>query len=282
MDILSFFAGNPDKQPQQNSPDKPFINHEECSDDRPSVSERIPDITQDESLWDSFDSEQNNEDREKQQTPMPEQAVLPPTYNGPKEEKQTQDPKPAPTEGGNSGKIDELKAMMDSLFERVEYFQTTIEKQQEIIKSQKRSIEKYQEDVLAKMKQPILLDLIEVLDAMELALNDNQKAPNYDALLDSMNGIHRLMIATLENYRVEPVKDAIQDPLKVSRRQQVIESKTSDDPMLFEVGGQQVNTIYVSDRPGYILNDETPDGESRQILLRPEDIIRVNYKPRQF
>ena len=282
MDILSFFAGNPDKQPQQNSPDKPFINHEECSDDRPSVSERIPDITQDESLWDSFDSEQNNEDREKQQTPMPEQAVLPPTYSGPKEEKQTQDPKPVPTEGGNSGKIDELKAMMDSLFERVEYFQTTIEKQQEIIKSQKRSIEKYQEDVLAKMKQPILLDLIEVLDAMELALNDNQKAPNYDALLDSMNGIHRLMIATLENYRVEPVKDAIQDPLKVSRRQQVIESKTSDDPMLFEVGGQQVNTIYVSDRPGYILNDETPDGESRQILLRPEDVIRVNYKPRQF
>lgn len=282
MDILSFFAGNPDKQPQQNSPDKPFINHEECSDDRPSVSERIPDITQDESLWDSFDSEQNNEDREKQQTPMPEPAVLPPTYNGPKEDKQTQDPKPAPTEGGNSGKIDELKAMMDSLFERVEYFQTTIEKQQEIIKSQKRSIEKYQEDVLAKMKQPILLDLIEVLDAMELALNDNQKAPNYDALLDSMNGIHRLMIATLENYRVEPVKDAIQDPLKVSRRQQVIESKTSDDPMLFEVGGQQVNTIYVSDRPGYILNDETPDGESRQILLRPEDVVRVNYKPRQF
>ncbi len=277
--MLDFHLYSSDSEEQniQNSSDKPFINHEECSDDRPSKSDSMPGIDTT-NTWDFVSVPHLAEEQKKQDTPQQEpphdSAVLPPEYSAPKPEENKEG-----GDGGNGKRFDEIQSMLNTLFDKVEAFQTTVDKQQEIIKKQKRELERYQSDVIAKMKEPILLDLIEVMDAIDTAFDEADKNPKqYDMLYSGMDGVRKLMKATLENYRVFQIDDSMQEPTKVSRRQQVVDSRTSSDPEQFEIGGQQVNVFYERERIGYVMETENVDGEPREIILRPEDIVRVTYR----
>lgn len=269
-----------EEQPIENSP----INHEECSDDRPLKKDYMS-IIEDvniENPWEQHvvqvEERQENPKEESNENKKPlDEAVLPPEFKGVKEEQ-----KPEDTGNGNDDRFDKLESILDSLFEKVEKFQVTIDKQQEIIKSQKREIERYHNDeVNEKIRKPMLLDLIEVMDSMDMALEDYDRNPQEAFLGERMEEIRKLMKATLENYGVREIDDAEKQPASVSRRQQVVGREESDNPELFEIAGEQVNSFYKRDRVGYVMCENDIEGEPHESVLRPEEVIRVSYRPRE-
>lgn len=281
-----------DEQQIENS----SIEREECSDDRPSNIDKIPfsDVNQDKGIdsWGSFSAnvisdtepqvehgqEKSDEKSDENQKPLVE-AVKSPEYNGVEEK---QKPDDTGSGDGNPDGFDRLESMLDNLFEKVEGFQVTIDKQQDIIKTQKREIERYHNDeVNEKIRKPMLLDLIEVMDAMDMALEDYDRNPQDAFLGERMEEIRKLMKATLENYGVREIDDAEKQPTAVSRRQQVVGREVSDNPELFEIAGEQVNTFYKRDRIGYVMCENDIDGEPRESILRPEEVIGVVYRPRE-
>lgn len=214
------------------------------------------------------------------------EAVMPPDSEKFAEEEEDDKSGRPDDEGSNGGKNpdkeaearhEELKSMLDALFAKVEEFQTTIERQQDIIRKQKRELEDYQKDVLAKAKEPILLDLTDIRDSIEMALEDDDRNPDHLSLKESLESIRKLAVSVLENHRVKQVKEAIDHPTSVSPRQNVVARESSSDPERFEIGGQQVDFFYETERPGYVMETEDINGNPREIILRPESIVRVVY-----
>lgn len=174
---------------------------------------------------------------------------------------------------GCKGSAEEIKKMLDSLFMRVEEFQTTIDKQQDIIKSQKRQLEKYHENIFLKVKQELLLDIIDILDGIEMSFEEFDKDFNKDNFVERIDGVRKQVIGILENHSVIRVQDTIENPNAVSKRQNVIARDTSPDPRLAEVGFE-----YKTERPGYAMLDTDEAGNPKYILLRPEEVVKVVYR----
>lgn len=175
---------------------------------------------------------------------------------------------------GCKGSAAEIMKMLDSLFVRVEEFQTTIDKQQDIIKSQKRQLEKYHENIFLKVKQELLLDIIDILDGIEMSFEEFDRDFNKDNFVERIDGVRKQVIGILENHSVIRVQDTKENPNAVSKRQNVIDRETSSDPRLAEVGFE-----YKTERPGYAMIDTDEAGNPKNILLRPEEVVKVVYRP---
>lgn len=174
---------------------------------------------------------------------------------------------------GCKGSAAEIMKMLDSLFMRVEEFQTTIDKQQDIIKSQKRQLEKYHENIFLKVKQELLLDIIDILDGIEMSFEEFDRDFNKDNFVERIDGVRKQVIGILENHSVIRVQDTKENPNAVSKRQNVIDRETSSDPRLAEVGFE-----YKTERPGYAMLDTDEAGNPKNILLRPEEVVKVVYR----
>lgn len=174
---------------------------------------------------------------------------------------------------GCKGSAAEIMKMLDSLFVRVEEFQTTIDKQQDIIKSQKRQLEKYHENIFLKVKQELLLDIIDILDGIEMSFEEFDRDFNKDNFVERIDGVRKQVIGILENHSVIRVQDTKENPNAVSKRQNVIDRETSSDPRLAEVGFE-----YKTERPGYAMLDTDEAGNPKNILLRPEEVVKVVYR----
>ena len=174
---------------------------------------------------------------------------------------------------GCKGSAEEIMKMLDSLFVRVEKFQTTIDKQQDIIKSQKRQLEKYHENIFLKVKQELLLDIIDILDGIEMSFEEFDRDFNKDNFVERIDGVRKQVIGILENHSVIRVQDTKENPNAVSKRQNVIDRETSSDPRLAEVGFE-----YKMERPGYAMLDTDEAGNPKNILLRPEEVVKVVYR----
>ncbi|MGM9846971.1 MAG: hypothetical protein ACI31F_03365 [Muribaculaceae bacterium] len=175
---------------------------------------------------------------------------------------------------GCKGSAAEIMKMLDSLFVRVEEFQTTIDKQQDIIKSQKRQLEKYHENIFLKVKQELLLDIIDILDGIEMSFEEFDRDFNKDNFVERIDGVRKQVIGVLENHSVIRVQDTKENPNVVSKRQNVIDRETSSDPRLAEAGFE-----YKTERPGYAMLDTDEAGNPKNILLRPEEVVKVVYRP---
>ena len=175
---------------------------------------------------------------------------------------------------GCKGSAAEIMKMLDSLFVRVEEFQTTIDKQQDIIKSQKRQLEKYHENIFLKVKQELLLDIIDILDGIEMSFEEFDRDFNKDNFVERIDGVRKQVIGILENHSVNRVQDTNENPNAVSKRQNVIARETSPDPRLAEVRFE-----YKTERPGYAMLDTDEAGNPKNILLRPEEVVKVVYCP---
>lgn len=179
---------------------------------------------------------------------------------------------------GCKGSAAEIMKMLDSLFMRVEEFQTTIDKQQDIIKSQKRQLEKYHENIFLKVKQQLLLDVIDILDGIEMSFEeydrDNNNDYKKDNFIERIEGVRKQVIGVLENHSVIRVQDSKENPNVVSKRQNVTCREFSSDPSLAEAG-----FMYKNERPGYAMIDTDEAGNPKNILLRPEEVTKVVYRP---
>lgn len=175
---------------------------------------------------------------------------------------------------GCKGSAAEIMKMLDSLFVRVEEFQITIDKQQDIIKSQKRQLEKYHENIFLKVKQQLLLDVIDILDGIEMSFEEYDRDYNKDNFIDRIEGVRQQVIGVLENHSVIRVQDSKENPNVVSKRQNVIDREFSSDQSLAEAG-----FMYKNERPGYAMIDTDEAGNPKNILLRPEEVVKVVYRP---
>lgn len=175
---------------------------------------------------------------------------------------------------GCNGSAAEIMKMLDALFAKVEEFQITIDKQQDIIKSQKRQLEKYHENIFLKVKQQLLLDVIDILDGIEMSFEEYDRDYNKDNFIDRIEGVRQQVIGVLENHSVIRVQDSKENPNVVSKRQNVIDREFSSDQSLAEAG-----FMYKNERPGYAMIDTDEAGNPKNILLRPEEVVKVVYRP---
>ena len=195
-------------------------------------------------------------------------------------DEEEEDAKPNETESGDgcTGSAAEIMKMLDALFAKVEEFQITIDKQQDIIKSQKRQLEKYHENILLKGKQQLLLEVIDILDGIEMSFEeydrDNNNDYKKDNFIERIEGVRQQVIGVLENHSVIRVQDSKENPNIVSKRQNVIDREFSSDPSLAEAG-----FMYKNERPGYAMIDTDEAGNPKNILLRPEEVVKVVYRP---
>ena len=195
-------------------------------------------------------------------------------------DEEEEDAKPNETESGDgcTGSAAEIMKMLDALFAKVEEFQITIDKQQDIIKSQKRQLEKYHENIFLKVKQQLLLDVIDILDGIEMSFEeydrDNNNDYKKDNFIERIEGVRKQVIGVLENHSVIRVQDSKENPNVVSKRQNVIDREFSSDPSLAEAG-----FMYKNERPGYAMIDTDEAENTKYILLRPEEVTKVVYRP---
>ena len=195
-------------------------------------------------------------------------------------DEEEEDAKPNETESGDgcTGSAAEIMKMLDALFAKVEEFQITIDKQQDIIKSQKRQLEKYHENIFLKVKQQLLLDVIDILDGIEMSFEeydrDNNNDYKKDNFIERIEGVRKQVIGVLENHSVIRVQDSKENPNVVSKRQNVIDREFSSDPRLAEAG-----FMYKNERPGYAMIDTDEAENTKYILLRPEEVTKVVYRP---
>ena len=195
-------------------------------------------------------------------------------------DEEEEDAKPNETESGDgcTGSAAEIMKILDALFAKVEEFQITIDKQQDIIKSQKRQLEKYHENIFLKVKQQLLLDVIDILDGIEMSFEeydrDNNNDYKKDNFIERIEGVRKQVIGVLENHSVIRVQDSKENPNVVSKRQNVIDREFSSDPSLAEAG-----FMYKNERPGYAMIDTDEAENTKYILLRPEEVTKVVYRP---
>ena len=203
------------------------------------------------------------------------EAILPDEVKPKDEDAEESKPEDNANSGdGCKGSAEEIMKMLDSLFVRVEEFQTTIDKQQDIIKSQKRQLEKYHENIFLKVKQELLLDIIDILDGIEMSFKELDRDSNKENFVYRIDGVWKQVIGILENHSVIRVQDTKENPNAVSKRQNVIDREPSSDPRLAEVGFE-----YKMERPGYAMIDTDEAGNPKNILLRPEEVVKVVYRP---
>ena len=195
-------------------------------------------------------------------------------------DEEEEDAKPNETESGDgcTGSAAEIMKILDALFAKVEEFQITIDKQQDIIKSQKRQLEKYHENIFLKVKQQLLLDVIDILDGIEMSFEeydrDNNNDYKKDNFIERIEGVRKQVIGVLENHSVIRVQDSKENPNVVSKRQNVIDREFSSDQSLAEAG-----FMYKNERPGYAMIDTDEAENTKYILLRPEEVTKVVYRP---
>ena len=235
--------------------------------------------TPDFSCKEVLNNDADNSDKEEQKKDSSEKAnandaIL--TEQVKLKDEEEEDAKPNETESGDgcNGSAAEIMKMLDTLFAKVEEFQITIDKQQDIIKSQKRQLEKYHENIFLKVKQQLLLDVIDILDGIEMSFEEYDRDYNKDNFVDRIEGVRQQVIGVLENHSVIRVQDSKENPNVVSKRQNVIDREFSSDPSLAEAG-----FMYKNERPGYAMIDTDEAENTKYILLRPEEVIKVVYRP---
>lgn len=245
----------------------------------------------DENYYNTFDfsceevlnNDADNSDKEEQKKDSGEKAnandaIL--TEQVKLKDEEEEDAKPNETESGDgcTGSAAEIMKMLDALFAKVEEFQITIDKQQDIIKSQKRQLEKYHENIFLKVKQQLLLDVIDILDGIEMSFEeydrDNNEDYKKDNFIERIEGVRKQVIGVLENHSVIRVQDSKENPNVVSKRQNVTCREFSSDPSLAEAG-----FMYKNERPGYAMIDTDEAENTKYILLRPEEVTKVVYRP---
>lgn len=284
MDISfnNIFFGK--EEPKEEAKNQVIVNNETA--DNRVVSDNFwqePDEnyfnTPDFSCKEVLNNDADNSDKEEQKKDSSEKAnandaIL--TEQVKLKDEEEEDAKPNETESGDgcTGSAAEIMKMLDALFAKVEEFQITIDKQQDIIKSQKRQLEKYHENIFLKVKQQLLLDVIDILDGIEMSFEEYDRDYNKDNFIDRIEGVRQQVIGVLENHSVIRVQDSKENPNVVSKRQNVIDREFSSDPSLAEAG-----FMYKNERPGYAMIDTDEAENTKYILLRPEEVTKVVYRP---
>lgn len=192
-----------------------------------------------------------------------------------------------------SSRFDELAMQLDSMFEKVEIFQSTIAKQNQIIEdqnrtivSQNRQLEKHNEDIVMKLQKPILLQIIEYADRLQEILDNDDSLIDKDhttrlsELRNNVEILQKTIVADLENHQIYQFKDTEDNPLEFSLgRQQVKDREESSNENEFMRYGEGVKMFYRTTYPGYLMSAENKNGEPVDSILRREEVVKVIYRP---
>lgn len=166
-------------------------------------------------------------------------------------------------------------------------FVNVIEQQEATIQKQHQSITKFQEDLLYKIQQSLILEIIEIADNIRIILQDQENKQDYDTLLESVHKLEEWVQATLSNNSVRRFCDTEISATELNRkRQEVIDTEITYD--------STKNNTYVCERPGYIwtmpyliinsevqlekILEENRKPQSFAYVIRPEEVIKLKYK----
>ena len=183
----------------------------------------------------------------------------------------------------NKGVIKAVNDLKQELIEKTDL----IGKQEEIIKKQSQTISKFQDDLLYKIQKPLIMELIEISDNINMILNDKDldNQEDFSALKERVRSLYEWVNASLSNNSVKRYSLTSEFPDKMDRkRQEVIDIEYTNDP--------SKDATYYTERPGYIWSmpyliinsdiqlkkalEEAP--KSFEFIIRPEEIIKYKYQ----
>ncbi len=178
--------------------------------------------------------------------------------------------------------IEGIYEAVNSVFEKVEKFQ-------DIIKIQNKTIDRFSKGIILEARKPLLMELCDLYETVTYGIQEDDKAV-YDRfpaeercrmLRAKLDELLQVIQCTLEDYQVE-IKRHPNGTDELAPYQSVTGREVTDDIYRFANFDSSTNAIYVTDRCGFVVKTtEVSGGGSCKVvehILRPEEVTKVVLK----
>lgn len=192
-------------------------------------------------------------------------------------------PVPPPFNGAPSnGDIEGIYEAVNSVFEKVEKFQ-------DIIKIQNKTIDRFAKGLLMEARKPLLMEMCDFYETAMLGIQDDDKAiENYMSAEDRCKNLRsrldellEVIKCSLEDNQVE-IKNHQQGVDELAPYQTVTGREMTDYDIRFGNFDPETNAIYVTDRIGFVVKttEVNESGVCKMIdhILRPEEVTKIVIK----
>lgn len=191
---------------------------------------------------------------------------------------------PAGYESGGVGQsdVEGLYEAINSVFEKVEKFQ-------DIIKIQNRTIDRFSKGVVLDARKSLLMEVCDLYETVLIGINEDDRNVEERVsaeercryLRSKLDELTQFIECTLEDYQVE-IKFHPNGTETLEPYQTVTGREMTTDISRFANFDSDTNVIYTTDRRGYVLKatEVTESGACKQIdhILRPEEVTKVVLK----
>lgn len=181
-----------------------------------------------------------------------------------------------PNQANTKENIDTIINEIQSLQQKIESQNTTIEDQTAIIKKQHERIIQYENDVIYKTQKDLIMELIGIADQLRYTLNDYAVEKDFASLYKSIGDLAEWVDGSLQAVGVR--KSVSIDDEFDRKRQEIVETQKTELP---EKDGKIESIL-----PGYIWavpmigSNDVQDGErpkAYEFMIRPEQVARLRY-----
>jgi molecular chaperone GrpE (heat shock protein) len=168
---------------------------------------------------------------------------------------QTEQPEPQPVQE-QSGQIELIRAFQRTIQQftekldniqrsneqRLQQLEEKLEEKEDIIRQQHNQLLKFQDDVIFKTQQGIIMEVIGIADNLRTILKKQQEQKDYDDMLDDLQQLQRWIDSTLEENGVRKFEEAATLPFN-PKRQAITDTQPAPEP--------ELSGTYVTEQPGY-------------------------------
>lgn len=205
-------------------------------------------------------------------TPVPpvETAAVPPVETT---------PVPPPFTQQQNADIEGIYEAVNSVFEKVEKFQ-------DIIKIQNKTIDRFSKGLILEARKPLLMELCDLYETVMFGIDEDDKAlsERYPAeercqmLRAKLDELLQFIQCTLEDNQVE-IKRHPNGTDELAIYQTVTGRELTDDISRFSNFDSTTNAIYVTDRSGFVVKttEVNESGACKVVdhILRPEEVTKI-------
>lgn len=192
-------------------------------------------------------------------------------------------PTPPPFEGSKpvmaNADVEGIYEAVNSVFEKVEKFQ-------DIIKIQNKTIDRFSKGLIMEARKPLLMELCDLYETVMFGIQEDDKAVSERFTAEERCRILRAKLdellqfvqCTLEDNQVE-IKNHPKGTDELAPYQTVTGREMTTDAFRFADFDSTTNAIYVTDRCGFVVKstEVSESGACKMVdhILRPEEVTKV-------
>lgn len=164
--------------------------------------------------------------------------------------------------------------------------QKTLDNQQEIIKRQHDALLKFNDDVIRKTQNGLILEMISIADQVRMIMENKREDESYD-LMQGLMELEESIEASLSNNSVKRYSEANNDATILNRRRQtVLGNELTTDPNK-DGHFKSVAPGYEWTMPYLVVNsevrlkkilEENQRPQTFSFVIRPEEVMKLRYK----